>query len=195
MRRGGLRMTPPVAVLLMGVILTDHSGVCAMTVLAAALHECGHLGAARVLHIPFGQMKLDFLGARLEVRGRMLSYGEEWILASAGPLASLLGAAGGALFWSRSYYAQMFSCASLLLGLLNLLPIRSFDGGRMLECTLSHFLATRVLQDAMRVISFLFLCILWMVAVYFLLKSGSGLSLFCFSMSLLSRFFEEDDLG
>lgn len=193
MRRMELRMTPLLAVLVLGVLVSDRNGVCTVTLLAALLHECGHLTAARLMRIPLGQMRVDLMGARLEVRGRMLTYGEEWLLSAAGPLVSLLAAATGALFWERWSIARTFSCASLILGFLNLLPIRSFDGGRMLECTLSRFLSTRALRDVMRVLSFLFLCILWMVAVYFLLQAGSGLSLFCFSMSLLTRFFDENE--
>ncbi|MBQ9131315.1 MAG: site-2 protease family protein [Clostridia bacterium] len=193
MRRMELRMTPLLAVLVLGVLVSDRGGVCAMTLLAALLHECGHLVAARLMRIPLGQMRVDLMGARLEVRGRMLTYGEEWLLSAAGPMISLLAAAAGALLWERWSAAKAFSCASLILGFLNLLPIRSFDGGRMLECTLSRFLSTRALRDVMRVLSFLFLCILWMVAVYFLLRAGSGLSLFCFSMSLLTRFFDENE--
>ncbi len=190
-KRLELRITPIVAVVALGMILTDHNGVFWMTLLAAALHEGGHLLAARMLHIPLGDLHLDLLGARLEVRGRMLSYGEEWLLCAAGPLTSLLCAAIGALFWQFSRSAIEFSCASLLLGLLNLLPIRTFDGGRMLESTLRSLFGERVVQCVMRTCSFLLLFLLWALAVYFLLRVGDGLSLFCFSMSLFSRFFDD----
>lgn len=176
--------------LLLGMLLCDRSGVCAVTALAALLHEAGHLLAARLLGIPLGRFRLGLRGARLEVKGRMLSYGEEWLLAAAGPLFSLLGAAGGALFWSSSA-ARIFSCASLLLGLLNLLPIRSFDGGRMLAAMLSACLSPRAVCAILRGASFLCLSLLWMTAVYLLLRTGDGISLFCFSMSLFSAFFRE----
>ena len=193
-RRTEVRITPFVAVLLFGMLLTDHSGVCLMTLLAALFHECGHFAMARILHIPLGNLRLDLLGARLEVRGRMLSYAEEWLLCAAGPMVSLILAALGAALWSVpsiSVFARQFSCASLVLGLLNLLPIRTFDGGRMLETMLLSRFSERVAQGVMRTCSFLLLFLLWATAVYFLLRVGDGLSLFCFSMSLFSRFFEE----
>ena len=193
-KRTEVRITPFVAVLLLGMLLTDRSGVCLMTLLAALLHECGHFLAARLLRIPLGNLHLDLLGARLEVRGRMLSYAEEWLLCAAGPAVSLTLAALGATLWSvppLAEYARQFSCASLVLGLLNLLPIRTFDGGRMTETMLLSRFSERVVQSVMRTCSFLLLFLLWAVAVYFLLRVGDGLSLFCFSMSLFSRFFEE----
>ena len=193
-KRLELRISPPVAVMLAIMILTDRSGICLLTLAAAFLHECGHILAARALHIPLGSVRMDFLGARIDVRGRLLSYGEEWLLAAAGPLCSLLAAALGAGLWHVSDYARIFSCASLILGLLNLLPIRTFDGGRMAECLLLRCTSERIAERVMRTLSFLFLFLLWATAVYFLLRAGDGLSLLCFSMSLLFRFFDGDTL-
>ena len=176
------------------MMLTDRSGLCLVTLLAAFLHECGHLLAAKRLGIPLGAFRLDFLGARLDVRGRMLSYREEWLLAAAGPAASFGVAAMAALLWTWLPLAQTFSAASLLLGVLNLLPIATFDGGRMLDSALSSFFSERVAQNGMRLCSFFFLFLLWATAVYFLLRVGDGLSLLAFSMSLFFRFFEGDRL-
>ena len=185
---------PLVAVLAVGALLIcDPTGICAAALLAAALHECGHLVAAKGMRIPLRALRVDSLGARLEVSGRMLSYGEEWLLAASGPFASLLFAALAATLWSRLAFATLFSCASLLLGLLNLLPIATFDGGRMLECLLHRLLPVSVTHLTMRLVSFLFLFLLWAGAVYFLLRAGDGLSLFAFSMSLFFHFFKVCD--
>ena len=189
-KRMGLRISPVVAGMLVLMALSDRSGLCAITLLAALLHECGHLLAAKAMGIPLRQLRIDFLGARMEVTGRMLSYGEEWLLCAAGPLTSLLLAALAAPLWSLSPHAQMFSCASLVLGFLNLLPIRTFDGGRMLESALSAHFSVRTVRRVLRLSSFLFLFLLWATAIYFLLRVGDGLSLFAFSMSLFFRFFD-----
>ena len=180
--------------LLLGMALTDRSGLVWVTLLAAALHEGGHLLAARVMRIPFRAMRMDHLGVRLELGGRMPSFGEEWLLCAAGPLASLLCAALAAPLWPRWEMAASFSCASLLLGLLNLLPIRSFDGGRMLESLLSFLCGPRVGDRILTLTSLLFLFLLWATAVYFLLRVGDGLSLFCFSLGLFLRFWERERL-
>lgn len=192
MRKRRLRILPTVAlaILLFGV---EQKEICLLTLLAAVLHECGHILAARLLRIPLRDLRMDFLGARLEIGGRMLSFGEEWLLAAAGPLASLLCAAIAACFWRSSSYAVIFSCASLVLGLLNLLPIRGFDGGRMTESALSFFCGIRVSRAVMRVLSFLLLFLLWASAVYFLLRAGDGLSLLFFSMALFLRYFDSAD--
>ena len=184
----------PTLALAFGLLMIEQREICVLTLLSALLHECGHLLAARLLRVPLKDLHMDFVGARLEVGGRMLSFGEEWLLAAAGPLASLLCAAGGALLWGRVAYADVFSCASLVLGLLNLLPIQGFDGGRMTEAAVMCWFGVRVSRIVMRGLSFLFLFLLWASAVYVLLRAGDGLSLLFFSMALFLRYFDSSEM-
>ena len=197
MRKVGerVRISPLVAVFFVGLILTDRSLLCLSAFLAAAFHELGHLCAARLLKIPIRTLRLDLLGARMDTVGRLLSYGEEWLLCWAGPMFSLLLSIGLSFFWSVSSFARLLSCASLLLGVLNLLPIRSFDGGRMLSAAVSATFGESAAEYVLKLTSFLFLFLLWAVSVFFLLRAGDGLSLFCFSMSLFSHFFALSEQG
>ena len=188
-------MAPISVLFFVGTVLTDRTGAGIATVLAAAFHELGHVLAAKRMQIPLRALRLDLLGARIEVKDRLLSYGEEWLLAAAGPLFSLLGAAVAAPLWGASYFWRAFSAASLILGLFNLLPVRTFDGGRMTEAFFSRTLGVEWAYRIMNVITFLFLCLLWILSVYFLLRAGGGLSLFCFSATLLSRFLESGKIG
>ena len=192
MRRKRLLIGFPTLVFLTWTLISDRSGIGVSTLLAALLHECGHILAARALKIPLRRLRIDLLGARLEVSGRILSFSEEWLLAAAGPLTSLMCAAFAAPCWSILPMSALFSCASLLLGVLNLLPIRSFDGGRMLESCLLALGKERYARQIMNGSSFVFLFLLWAFAVYFLIRANDGLSLLCFSMSLLTRFFENN---
>ena len=177
---------------LAGVAAAEAASAVAGVPLYRFSHQCGHLAAAKLMHIGLSGMRLGFLGARLDVEGRMLSFGEEWLLCAAGPAVSLLAVIAAAPFWSRSSAALIFSCASFVLGLLNLLPIKGFDGGRMMACTLYARMEARRAELILHGMSFVFLFLLWSVAVYFLLRAGDGLSLFCFSLSLFLRFFEDE---
>ena len=196
-KRGGLKLKrkrfliqPLALIYLAWLLLSDKSGIAAMSLLAAALHELGHLAAAKWMHIPIHAMRFDLLGARIDVKGRILSYGEEWLLCMSGPLASLVFSLVGALFWSHGKLAIVFSCASLLLGLLNLLPIQTFDGGRMLECALLSFTTPQKAGSILRGCTFLFLWLLWAFSAYLIIKIADGISLFFFTITLLVRFFE-----
>ena len=178
MKRKRFLIQPLALIYLLWMLLFDKSGLAAMSLLAAALHEIGHLVAARAMHIPIGAMRFDLLGARIDVKGRILSYGEEWLLCASGPLSSLVFSLVGSFFWSHSKLAIAFSCASLLLGLLNLLPIQTFDGGRMLECALLSFTSPKRTSDVLRGCTFFFLWLLWAFSAYLMIKIADGISLF-----------------
>ena len=190
MKRKRFLIQPLAILYLLFMLFCDKSGLAAMSLLAAALHEVGHLIAAKGMHIPIGAMRFDLLGARIDVKGRILSYGEEWLLCVAGPLSSLVFSLIGSFFWSHTKLAITFSCASLLLGLLNLLPIQTFDGGRMLECALLFFTTPQKAGSIMRGCTFLFLWLLWAFSAYLMIKIADGISLFFFTLTLLARFFE-----
>lgn len=184
-----LEIEPTAAVLLVALLLTDRTHLAAAALLAAAVHEAGHLAAARVMRIPVRSLHFHLLGAELTTGGRLLTCGEEAALCAAGPLASLFLSAALAPLWRHTDLAVLLSCASLTLGLLNLLPVRAFDGGRLLEVAIAAHGSPAAAERTLTVTSLLSLWVLWAGAVYLLLRAGDGLSLWCFSMSLFSRFF------
>jgi membrane-associated protease RseP (regulator of RpoE activity) len=190
LKRKRFLIQPLAIIYFVWMLFADKSGIAAMSILVAALHEIGHLLAAHFLKIPIRAMRFDLLGARIDVKGRILSYGEEWLLCMAGPLSSLIFSLIGSFFWSHTKLAIAFSCASLLLGLLNLLPIQTFDGGRMLECALLSFTTPQKTGSILRGCTFLFLWLLWAFSAYLMIKIADGISLFFFTLTLLARFFE-----
>ena len=178
--------------LFLGLLLTDHSMLAAAVFAAALVHEAGHFSAAVCMKIPLRSLKLSLLGARLRV-GRLLSYSEEWLLCVSGPLASL----GFALLLyplREIAFSELLSQASFFLGMLNLLPVRSFDGGRMLSAFLCRVANERAANRILGFCSFFCLFLLWSMSVYLLLRAGSGLSLLSFSVSLFLRFFDDPEL-
>jgi stage IV sporulation protein FB len=155
---------------------------------AAMIHELGHVVAAVCLGVGIRGMKLDLFGARLELGG-MLSYGGECWIAVGGPLANFLSVAllcpiplfqetgGGALFLG----------ASLTLGCVNLLPLWTLDGGRILRSAVAWVAGDRVADRLLQWTTGMCLGLLWLLAVYALLRKGQMLSLFAFSLCLLLR--------
>ena len=166
------------------------AGVFPWLVIATAvlIHELGHVAVALGMGVRIRGVRLDLLGARLELGG-ILSYGRECGIAAGGPLANILTVAllypiptfqeneGGALFLG----------ASLILGCVNLLPVGTLDGGRILRCALAWMAGDRAAEGVLRWTTGACLAFLWMVAVYALLRKGQMLSLFAFSLCLLAR--------
>lgn len=168
---------------------------------AALIHELGHLAAAVACGVRITGMRLDLFGARLELPG-LLSYRQELLVALGGPAANLLTATVLFRAWtacgcpvcgaspSLSGWALVLGVllpASLGLCAVNLLPVASLDGGRILSCLLSLTLGADAARRVLRLLSLFLLTLLWLLSVYALLRAGQFLSLFVFSFSLLVR--------
>ena len=113
------------------LLLTDTPALLAALLLAALLHELAHYAMLRLFGIRAACFTLTGLGASLYVPElHRLSYGAELLSAAAGPLMNLL------LWVLLSLTARdelsLFAGAQMVLGVLNLLPVRPMDGGRIL---------------------------------------------------------------
>ena len=112
----------------------------AAVLLAAAMHEGGHLAALAAFRVPVEGVRLGAMGAVIHAPGaNRLSYGRELLVTLAGPMvnlisAPLLAALSARLGWEWGY---LFAGAHMVLGVYNLLPIPPLDGGRALYLLLA----------------------------------------------------------
>lgn len=170
--------------------------------LAIAAHGAGHILVGRLAGIPMQRVRYTATGLRLiSGEGGFPSYSCEAWIALGGPLGNLIGSAV-VIFIHRYCHALPVFCdyfvtLSLYLGALNLLPIKGFDGGRILVCLLcAHHppvpsLLPRQADRVLSVTSGLLLILFWLVAVYLLLRRGTALSLHVFCMQLFYAVFVE----
>lgn len=182
--------------LMLAMIILEPADLSLPSLLAAALHECGHLAAATALGIELRSLDIGPLGATLRIRGSLISYRREWLLCAAGPAVNIIcavlsylhicgsGTTEGAAVW--------FCAVSAMLAVLNLLPVDGFDGGRMLACVAGAVAGPLAASRAVAVCSFLSVIALWMLSVYLLMRHGTSLSLFIFSLSVFNRIFLEN---
>ncbi len=110
--------------------------------LAAAIHESGHLAALRLFGVQAEALRLSALGAELRVPGlERLSYGRELVATLSGPAANLLCAlllsAAARGFALDALY--LHAGAHALLGAFNLLPCVPLDGARALYLVTAYF--------------------------------------------------------
>lgn len=179
------------------MLILQPADMALTSLLAAGLHECGHLAAALLLGIRLRSLDIGPLGATIRVRGALISYRNEWLLCAAGPAVNLLSAwAASALFRSDgelSQWAVNFCTVSVMLAAINLLPVDGFDGGRMLCCITGSLFGPAAASKALDIGSFFSVIILWMLSVYLLMKFGTSLSLFIFTLSVFRRIFARSD--
>lgn len=155
-----------VAVLTLSALL-DPSGWGVLGLLAALLHELGHLFCCLILKQPPEALELTCFGPALISGTRLPTFQQElWILLS-GSAVNLLCA--GLCVWAGQWLSGLtvFGGFHLILGLLNLFPAQGLDGGKALCLILEQFLGFPWGHRVFWIIQFVFLilfstiCLLW----------------------------------
>ena len=165
------------------------------SLVAALLHELGHLIAAFFLRIPMKEFSVGLFGFGLTPKNSLYSYSNEILLCASGPISNLCF--GTLSLWALRNFSPpfllSFTFASFAFAFLNLLPIKSFDGGRLLRAILLLRLPLSFTETLLSLLSFLCIFSLWSLSVYLLLRMASSLSLFVFSISLFVRIFLSEE--
>ena len=150
------------------------------------LHELAHYAVLHLCGVRTARFTLTGLGASLYVPElHRLSYGAELLSAAAGPLMNLL--LWVLLSLTGREELTLFAGAQMVLGVLNLLPVRPMDGGRILWLATAYltepYTADRVAAAVgLAASSALLALCLWLV-----LTTGSGLFLLLGALWLAYR--------
>lgn len=162
----------PGFLLLLGALfwLDEGTGLLPWGLLACALHELGHIGAAAVWQGRVRSLSLTVVGAELRIDyGAPLTYGQDSLVALAGPGANLLfGALALGLGW------ELAGIVSLTIGIFNLLPIPPLDGGRVVYGLLAVRLDADWAQRLMTAMSGCLVGVLAGVGVMAAVHYGNG---------------------
>ena len=168
------------------LLLTDTPILLAALLPAALHHELAHYAVLRLCGVRAARFTLTGLGASLYVPElHRLSYGAELLSAAAGPLMNLL--LWVLLSLTGREALTLFAGAQMVLGVLNLLPVRPMDGGRILWLATAYltepYTADRVAAAVgLAASSALLALCLWLV-----LTTGSGLFLLLGALWLAYR--------
>ncbi len=193
--------------MLCAVLISERLDAFAIYLLSALMHELGHLAAAKLLQIDISEISLDHTGVRICTDNSLISYKKEIILAASGPavnfmmivlsvwgfsvsgvdLTEVCKLCESFLFDGKPTYigcGAFFALSSILQGVLNLLPIRTYDGGRILHCTTALFLGERAADTVTDLCSVLTAFVFWTVSLYLLLRVASGLGIYVFAVGI-----------
>lgn len=172
-RRPVLSMHPlALAVLsLLFALLARVGGAPLALLFAVVSHEAGHLCALALLGVPMRTVRISPSGVRISSPLSALSYGKEAIVSAAGAAVNLLCAL---IFWKCGIEA--LAMPSLLLGLYNLLPLSTFDGGTLLFSLLCACtpLPLHTVDAVCRCVSFLTLAFLYLFCGWFFFQFSFG---------------------
>lgn len=184
----GVRVSVSFWLILAVAALISPLQVVVSVLLAAVLHEGGHLLLLWLLRVPVEGLRLSALGAELFARGaQRLSYGRELLVTLAGPAANLFAAVIVAALslhtqWEGGY---LFAGANIILGAYNLLPILPLDGGRILYLVTAFFFGPMVGDAVTAVAGTVCALSVLVLGIYLSVVSGSGMFFLLAACSLL----------
>ena len=178
-----IKISLPTIIFVGLIVFLDRSHLSLIAFFAAIIHELGHLAAMRLLGAKVREIEITFFGAEIRTPSPTKGTLRSIIIFASGAAANILSAIIAYSFPNQTPELSFFAGASLSLAVINLLPIRTLDGGSILEATLMEAIPNHAVL-IIDIISSLTLAILWLTAVYLLLVFGGNLSLMLFCMYL-----------
>lgn len=177
----------PFLFLLSLMLAFDAVWVAVLTLLVAAVHELGHIAAA--LAVGVGDMSIPravLTGLRIRP-GRLLSYREEVIVALGGPLANILAFFALLPLTRVNNYLFTLAALSLLTAVSNLIPIRGFDGQRILTGLLASRVSAGVIDTVTRALTVGISAAVALLSLIFMMRVGEGYWIFAVFFAILCR--------
>lgn len=168
------------------LLLTDTPILLAALLPAALLHELAHYAVLRLCGVRTARFTLTGLGASLYVPElHRLSYGAELLSAAAGPLMNLL--LWVLLSLTGREELTLFAGAQMVLGVLNLLPVRPMDGGRILWLATAYLTEPYTADHVAAAVGLAASSALLALCLWLVLTTGSGLFLLLGALWLAYR--------
>lgn len=155
----------------------DTAYVAILTLIAAVLHELGHIAAIHFLCTEDARLRGHSSGFRIRLSGA-LSYKSEIIVLLAGPLVNITVFLISLLMGNCLFgYIRILGFINLATGLSNLMPIEGYDGYGAL-CEIFRYLGHDELIKRLELFSFIFSICITFIALYFIDRFSEGYWIF-----------------
>ena len=152
----------------------DTPYIAVLTILAALIHECGHIGYLLSNKSNDPKLKFHISGFRITSR-KTNSYLSDAHLYFAGPAANFVTAAVTRPFvHSYGDYAFMFLTINLATAISNLLPIKGYDGYGAIRSLLHHCDAKEAFFVSLDTVSLIFTTFISFLSLYVMARIGDG---------------------
>lgn len=173
------------------IIITDRAylSLCAVALILA--HELGHIISARILKIPiceinFGAMSIDI---EKPLVYHKKSFMQKMIIILSGFIFNLFLfiILSGIYIITKNEFIISVAVQSLVIGLVNLLPIESLDGGEAVDLLLGELVGYEKSKKISRMLSQVFLVSASVFGIFSVISSWQNVS---FVMLVLYLIFE-----
>lgn len=156
------------------------------TVISSLFHELGHLFVMLILKNKPQKVRLELTGINIIRQNSVLSPRDEAFTALGGPIIN-----GFLFFFScilLCFYENedimTFACTNLILMVFNLLPVKRLDGGIVLYNMLLQHLSLEKTLKIQKLISILFIIIIYVWGIYAFYVSKFNFSLIIIAIFL-----------
>lgn len=174
------KLLPPIFFLLI-IFGFDSFYIGVITLIAALLHELGHICALLYFRREVGLSSVLLHGMRLR-HSASSPYREKIIILLCGPAFNLILSLP--LLLPVGDYLHTFAIINFTTALANLIPVESYDGYEAL-CALFELREWRRLQFALPILSYAFSALMCFASLYFIGRVGGGYWIFAVFFSLL----------
>lgn len=165
-------------------LLCDTSNTAALWILAAAIHEAGHILVMHAYGCAPVQMKFTPFGIDIVKPPQLRrGYGRDALISLAGPGVNLVCALLFYLFSYKNY--SSFILANLVLAIFNLLPVEPLDGGQALYSILCAKYRSDQSLKIVSITSFIVVTPLAIVSFLVLFRSYGNYSLLAVCVYLI----------
>ena len=134
------------------LFMFDNTAMMGLSLLAATLHELGHLFAMKIVNCPPYSVVLRPGAVVINTTKTQKSYKQDILISLSGPLINLLAACFCALLVAIEFkngFLTSFMWVNVALALFNLLPTKGLDGGKILESLLLQKLSLKSVNVTM----------------------------------------------
>lgn len=179
-KKMSIRISPGAYIGLCALILIFPLKWILSWVSAAVIHEFSHYIVLRWCHVRILSVEISLNGAKIITEP--LSIWKECIAALAGPLSGFI------LILTAQWFPYLAVCA-FFQTILNMIPIRMLDGGRIVNCLLRLFFSNKLAQQISIALEWVSLLLVLCFGIYLSVRYDFGILIpFLSVMFILRRF-------
>ena len=155
---------------------------------AVAVHEGGHILIAALLGIRMTEFRSSGLGFNIKYNFINCEILKEAAVILGGSLCGILSAALlYATPFAESKGGMSFILISLTLSALNLMPVRSLDGGELISSLLNYYMLPDRAYKITHLLSLIFSLTFWFITVCIQMRIGANLSMLMMSIYFICK--------
>lgn len=169
------------------MIFMDKSGFVLVGIISSLMHELGHIIAVKAKKCSIDRIKLGCVNADIFLNGGNLT--DKIIILFSGSMMNFFIAFIFKIMCSVYYDVNIFRTIylqNLCIGILNLLPIATLDGGCIFLSLLNEKIDSIVALRVYNIVSFIFLIPLFCIGIWILITSEYNFSLMLLVIYLIS---------